>query len=85
MAMARHAVRREPLVGQPVHAAASVHGRRARWVDVADALLELGAFDREPRIAHPHAEQLLVRHRRPIEVSHHLELQKCRIAENCRK
>ena len=59
---AGHAVRREPLVGQPVVRPERQAARVELGVDLRDALLELGALDREAEIAQAHLEQLLVGH-----------------------
>ena len=63
---ARHAVGREPFVGEPVERAEDEPARVELGVDLGDPRFELGAFDRQPEIAHPDLEQLLVAERRPV-------------------
>ena len=63
---ARNAVGREPLVRQPVvrpHQPAAVE----LLVDLRDARLDNGSRDRQPEVAHPDVEQLLVGERRPVD------------------
>src|SRR5581483_4346632 len=63
---ARHAVRREPLVGEPVMRSEEEPACVELRVDVRDAVLEIGPLDREAEVAHPHVEQLLIGQRRPV-------------------
>ena len=60
------AVRREPLVRQPVVRPERQAARVELGVELRDARLELGALDGQPEIAHPDLEQLLVAERRPV-------------------
>ena len=72
------AVRGEPLVGQPVVRAERQAARVELGVELRDPLLDLGAFDRQPEVAHADPQQLLVAERRPVG-----RLQRLRIGGSC--
>ena len=63
---ARHAVRSEPFVRQPVVRTEHQAACQELGIHLLDPLLDLGPAEREAQIAHAQVEQLLVGKRRPV-------------------